>query len=228
MFKLPSMLRILFIAACLSAPLAAVAQVSILKDASPDYVEKLVATARANYPKFKWAAAKAEYARIGVSKAKLSWFDFLQLSYGYTPNFVRQEGASTYYSPSQIGIFMNIGNILQKPAVVKQAKQEYTVARLDMEVTDLNLETMVRTRYYLYLKQLNILQLRVGMVSDASDQLKGLRFKFENGQIPFDSYNQAQLAYSRQVEEKISAEADMLIARSSLEELLGAKLEDIN
>jgi outer membrane protein TolC len=217
---------ILILALCIT--IGATAQESIIGDAAPDYVEKLVAIARENYPKFKWTAAKTDIARINISKAKLSWFDFLQVSYGYTPGFAgRENNTAPYYSPSQIGIFMNVGNLLQKPAAVRIARAEYTVAGLDKQVVDLNIETMVRQRYYLYLKHLGILKLRTGMQSDASDLLKGLKYKFERGQVTFEIYNQAQLAYSSQVQEKITAESDMLISRSSLEELLGTKLENI-
>jgi outer membrane protein TolC len=221
-------IRIIIILLALSGAFAASAQESIISDASPDYVEKLVVLARENYPKFKWTAAKTDIARINISKAKLSWFDFLQVSYGYTPGYTRTDNNVTpYYSPSQVGIFMNVGNLLQKPAAVRIARAEYTVAGLDKQVVDLNVETMVRQRYYTYLKHLGILKLRTGMQSDASDQLKGLKYKFERGQVTFETYNQAQLAYSSQVQEKITAESDMLISRSSVEELIGTKLENI-
>src|SRR4051812_14093684 len=76
---------ILSIFLALPAGAVAIAQESMMQDVSPAFVERLVATARANYPKFKWTSAKVEAAQVNVNRAKLSWFDFLQVSYWYTP-----------------------------------------------------------------------------------------------------------------------------------------------
>ena len=217
------------IACCVLSAASANAQESILTDAKPAYVDRLVAVAREKYPRFKLTATRVEAARIGISRAKLSWLDFLQVSYLYTPQFTRQENTNPYFANGyQLGFFMNVGTIIQKPAVIRLARTEYTAATLEKSAADLNIETQVRQRYYTYLKQLNLLKLRTNMLGDAGDLLKGLKLKFERGQVTFESYNQAQISYSSQAEDKITAEADMLIAQSNLEELLGEKLENIH
>lgn len=205
------------------------AQETMIPDVSPAYLERLVKASRANYAKFKWTSAKVNTAEIGVNRAKLSWFDFLQVSYYYTPSVQNEVTNNTGYNSNgyQLGFFMNIGNILQKPAVVRQAKSDVLVARFDKEVVDMNIEAQVKQRYYTYVSRMNILKLRSSVQADAADLLKSLKFKFEKGQITFESYNQARISYSGITQEKITSEAEMLIAKSSLEELLGTSIENL-
>ena len=64
-------------------------------------------------------------------------------------------------------------------------------------------------------------------MENADGITKESKHKFEKGEITFDTYNSTYLAYSNSVQTKMDAEAAYLIAKSNLEEIIGAKLEDI-
>lgn len=69
--------------------------------------------------------------------------------------------------------------------------------------------------------------MRAQSVDDAESILKIVKIKFEKGEETFEKYNQALLTFGNQNEGKIQNEANLLIAKADLEELLGQKLETI-
>ena len=140
------------------------------------------------------------------------------------PNSGRNNGLLNGY---QLGLFLNAGALLQRPFIVKGAKAQLEEARLNQQISEIGIEAAVKQRYYTYLQQSNILKLRTKALIDAEDMLKNVKFKFEKGEVPFETYNNALINLSAYSQEKITAEANLLIAKSSLEELLGTNLENI-
>jgi hypothetical protein len=53
----------------------------------------------------------------------------------------------------QLGFFVNIGAILQKPSLIKQAKGELAIAQFDKESFDLNMEAEIKKRYFTYIQK---------------------------------------------------------------------------
>lgn len=203
------------------------AQESIFPAVSKNYLDLLVATAKANYPRMKTYGNRINIAETNVKRTKLSWFDVFSFSFLYSPN-----NSTTLINPSilngyQVGMFVNIGGILQKPSLVKQAKLELEVARSEREEYELNIEAMVKQRYYLYVQSLTMLKLKTSTMTDAESSMKQAKYRFEKGEESLQEYNNVTMAYTGQIQSKIEAETSLLIAKSNLEELLGKKLEDI-
>jgi outer membrane protein TolC len=207
------------------------AQVSMMPDVSQAYLAKLIDTAKANYPKFKATAARVNASKAAYKKAKAGVYDFISLSYVYYPGntypVYGNNSISTALNGYQAGVFLNVGSMLQKPATVTQAREEYKAVAMENETIELNIEQEVRKRYFTYLEYLNIVKIKVKAMGDVEDVQKHIKYKFEKGEVGFDIYNQALLSYSTYSQEKITAEASLLIAKSSLEELLGTTLENI-
>src|SRR5690606_17192496 len=99
------------------------AQESLSKDISYEYLDKLVAVCKANYPRMKMYEARVHVAENGLKKAKLSYFDIFSFSYLFSPNN-NVNTVTPNFGGYQFGFFANIGSILQKPNTVKQARWE--------------------------------------------------------------------------------------------------------
>ena len=203
------------------------AQESILHEVSGQYIELLIATAKANYPRIKTFGKRIDIAEINVKKSKTSWFDIFSFSFLYSPN-----NTTTLINPSilngyQVGMYINIGSILQKPYLIKQAKYDLDIAKLEREEYQLNIEAQVKQRYYLYVQNLAILKLKGLSAADAESSMKQIKYRFEKGEDTFQNYNNVTMSYTDHLQAKIEAEASLLIAKSNLEELLGKKLEEI-
>ncbi len=206
------------------------AQESLMQDISWPYLEKLIATAKEAYPKVKTFDTRIDIARAGVTKAKMSYFDIISLSYLYNPSnsgLVNPNLNTNFLYGYQLGLFVNIGGILQRPFIVRQAKEEKKLAEQEKEVYDLSIEAEVQKRYFMYIQELSILRIHAQSLLDAESLLKHTRYRFEKGEEHLDAYSKILIMFADHQTQKIKAEAAVLIAKSSLEELLGTKLETI-
>jgi len=207
------------------------AQESIMQDLSYTYLDKLIAVAKENYPKVKMLQARVDYAKADVNKTKVSYLDVFTFSYLYSPSntvtLLNQTSNPNLLNGYQLGVFMNIGSLVEKPSMVKEAKRELDVVQYEKETDELNLVAEVKKRYYAYLQQMAILRLRAQTMLDAESMMKDMKNKYEKGEETFEEYNKVLIAYSEHNQEKIITESEVLTAKSNLEELLGEKLEDI-
>lgn len=203
------------------------AQETLSKDISYAYLEKLIAVCKTNYPKVKMYEARISVAENGVKKAKLSYFDIFSLSYIYSPGNNTTTVSDKFLGGYNFGFFANIGSLLQKPNVIKQAKSEFAVAQFDKEANDLNMEAEVKKRYYTYIQKVVSLRLRSGSLLDVESMLANIKHRFEKGEETLENYNKILVMQSDHQQNIINAESELLIAKSNLEELLGQKLENI-
>ena len=203
------------------------AQQSLTKDISYSYLEKLIQLSKTNYPKIKAYEDRLSIAEYGVKRAKKSYFDIFSFSYLYSPTNNTATISTQFLGGYQFGFFANIGSFLQKPIQVKQAKGEYLVAEHEKQAFELNIEAEVKKRYFTYIQRVAVLRIRSGAALDVESLLINVKHRFENGEETLENYNKALLMQSEHHQNTINAESDVLVAKSSLEELLGKKLEDI-
>jgi outer membrane protein TolC len=205
-------------------------QESMIANVDNAFLEKLIAAAKMNYPKMKVNQERLDMAKLSMRKAKLDWLNTFTFTYLYSPaGTASLLNANTSYvlNGYQLGFGISAGAIAERPIQVKTAKEEYKIAQLNLDEYNLNLETIVKQRYYTYIQQQTVLGWRMKTVDGAELTLKEVKAKFEKGQETFDTYNRAQTAYYAIVQAKIENESAYLVAKSNLEEILGAKLESI-
>lgn len=226
MMKLKNILFVVFLLSSGSTH----AQESMMPSVNYVYLEKLVAVARENYPRIKKYAHKLEQANLNLTRTKVGWFNPITLSYTYAPTSTTSttipntNATTTTFAP---GLYLNLGALLSHPYDVKMAKEDVAVAREDVEEFNLSLEAQVRERYFTYIEKQAIVNLRTLASNDAETSQKQLKYKFEKGEESFENYSKALVMFSVSTQNKIEAEGAALIAKVSLEEMLGVKLEDI-
>lgn len=203
------------------------AQESLAKDISYDYLDKLINVCKTNYPRIKMYEDRVSIAEHGIKKAKLSYFDIFSVGYLYSPNNNNTTSSPSFLGGYQFGFFANVGLLLQKPSFIKQAKGEFAAAQHDKEAYDLSMEAEVKKRYFTYIQKVAVLRLRSAAILDVESMLTNIKHRFEKGEESLENYNKALLLQSDHFQNIINAEGDVLNAKSTLEELLGKKLEDI-
>ena len=207
------------------------AQESIMTDVSYPYLEKLIATAKTNYPQAKIKQEQVTIAQNSYLQAKNTWFDAFTFSYIYSPqstlNLAATNAFTSLLTGYQFAISYNLGNLLSKRYTVRNSKENLNIAQLEQQSYDLNIELEVKKRYFTYLQQSAILRLRTKASIDAESILNQTKHQFENGNETVDNYTKASLAFAENNQLRLDAEAAALIAKSSLEEILGEKLEQV-
>ncbi len=202
------------------------AQESMIPELSYPFLEKLIFTAKQNYPLMKANIRRVNFANYNLQKAKLSWFDFFTLSAFYSPSTSVTLTNATL-TGVQIGLFINFSNIIQKPTVIRQSREELAIAQLTAEQYAITLETDVKNRYFRYMQTLSVLKVQNQNAIDIEALYKQLKFKYERGEETLENFTKVMIQNADQRQKIIDAESAVLIAKNALEELVGKKLEEI-
>lgn len=223
------LLRLLFITLFYSVALqfVAKAQESIIPDISYLYLEKLIATAKQNYPRVKQFDLQVASAELDVKKEKLNWLDPFNVSYVSQPNKTVNFIDPSFYSGYQFGINVNIANILQKSNNVKKSKLIFQNTKEQEKEYALTLEAEVKKRYFTYIEQLNTVKLFTKSFEDAKGLLTALKLRYERGEVTTEIYLQGLTSFNNVNQQKLAAEGAFLSAKASIEELTITRIEDI-
>lgn len=212
----------------IAGSLGVCAQNSMMPEVSYPLLTRMVQLAKDNYPRTKIFEKQVAIASTGVRQAKSGWLDVLNLAYMRTENLGATKTNAYMLNGYQYGLNINIGSLVQRPAQIKAAKQELQLAVEAQREYDKLIETLVKERYFTYIKQLTTVKLRIKSVQDTETVMKLALARFEKGEISYDNYNLALVAHTDQVQERIEAEASLLIAKAGLEELIGTTLEELS
>jgi len=186
------------------------AQLTIIPDLSDTYVNKLIDTAKKNYPRVRSYQNRINIANSNISKTKAGLLNALTVSYIY-----------------QAGVFVNIGALVSQPSLIKQAREELIIAHNDQDEYFITLTTEVKKRYYMYIQRGAEVKLQTRSTLETESALKDAKYRFQKGELTFEDYNKMQIQYTEHQQTKIQAEANLFTAKADLEELLGTKLENI-
>jgi outer membrane protein TolC len=203
------------------------AQESLLYNVSDSFLQRLIDTAIANYPRMQVYAKRIESARHEVKRVKAGWFDAFNFSYLYSPNNTTTIVDPNLLNGYQLGMFVNVGSLLQRPAIIKKAKTDVAITKAEQDEYVLNITALVKQRYYLYIQAKSILKMKSQSLMDVASTVQQIQYKYEKGETSLDDYNKSLVSYEDRIEGKMEAESSLLIAKSNLEELLGTKLENI-
>ena len=205
------------------------AQDDIASQINPPLLQKYIDLAKEYYPKRKMYRASELSAKAKIGAAKAGYLESMNVSYFYRPDNAAIVDTTNPYSINgfQFGVYLNLGLFLRTPSLVKQAREEYNSASYLTKEYDILLETDVKQRYFEYLQWLSDLKVKNQAYIDNKTSSDGLRYKFEKGEVSLDVYTKAKSLTSISSSEKLQAELNMLKAKSSLEALIGKKLEEV-
>lgn len=210
------------------------AQNSIIEDIDSTLLKKYISLALQNYPRKLAFDERAKRAKSIVTTAKVSWLDPFFAGFYYRPENggIGVAGGGTLtqlYTNNgfQFGINVSLGTLLSKPSLIKTAKSDYKAAKAESDEYKITLTTEVKGRYYDYLLTKRQLELR----NLSAQSLKALssdsKAKYERAEITLDTYTASKNAATESEVQLLTAEDAYLKAKSSLESIIGMRLEDV-
>ena len=155
------------------------------------------------------------------------WLDAVTGSYVYSPRNSLNLANPTFFNGYQISFSVNLGTLLSKPFATRTARENLNIAQYQQQQYNLNIEAQVKRLYFSYLEAQADLRNRTRAVTDGEIAVKQLKYTFQKGETSFHDYNEALTSLYNQSSFKVQSELSMLNAKANLEEILGAKLEDI-
>jgi len=170
-------------------------------------------------------------AKSDLSAAKISWLDPFSFQYVTRSNDANVNGVALttadLLTGYQIGVNFNPGILFAKPAVIKRAKEQIKMAQANSDEYLVQLEALVRTRYFIYLQYQKSLLPVNNAYLDAESNVKAIKVKYQRGEATFLDYNSASITFNENFQTKLQTEANYLNAKVALEELTVVKLEYI-
>jgi outer membrane protein TolC len=203
------------------------AQESFVTEVNYPYLDKLIATAKKNYPEVKIRQAQINAAKATLTQSKVMWLDAFTGSYIYSPRNSLNLTNPTFFNGYQISISVNLGTLLSKPFATRVAHENVNIAQYQQQQYSLSIEASVKRLYFTYLEAQADLRNRARAVTDGEIAVKQLKYTFQKGETTFHDYNEALTSLYNQNSFKVQSELAMLTSKANLEEILGVKLEEV-
>jgi outer membrane protein TolC len=203
------------------------AQETMFQDISYPYLEKLIATAKKNYPQARVVQDQVDVARSTFHQSSFTWLDAFTASYIYSPQSAINATQPVIFKGYQLVATVSLGSLFEKPYTIHNARIGVKIAEEQQEEYYLTLEAQVKQYYFAYIEAQADLRNKVNAVQDASTGVKQLKYTFEKGEVSFEVYNQALTNLYYQNSFRLQAELAVFTAKTNLEQYLGTKLESI-
>ena len=203
------------------------AQETLFKDLSYQYLEKLIAAAKKNYPEAQVKARQVEIARSTFHQASFGWLEAFSASYIYSPQSSINITNPTIFKGYQLVASVSLGSLFERPYTIHNARLAVKVAEAQQQEYFLLLEAQIKRFYFAYIAAQADLRNKVTAVTNAETATKNLKYTFEKGETSFDVYNASLNNLYNQNSFRIQAELNVFTAKTNLEELIGDKLESI-
>lgn len=215
---------------------AAFAQETIIDEINNTTLQKYIELAKQNFPRKKAFDTKVERTKSALNMSKASWLDIFNGNYYYSPSsttgtFVSPGGTGGINNQTgqlvirgfSAGISVNLGNFASKPSLIKMAKADYTLAKLEADEYNNTLANEVKARYYDYLLAKKQLTLRTLAAQSYKSIINDTKLKYERAEIPIEVYTAARNAATESEALALTAEVAFLKAKNSLEDIIRNK-----
>lgn len=219
------------------------AQDAIIDEVNDATLQKYIELAKKNFPRKKAFDTRVDRSKSALNMAKSSWLDIFNGGYYFSPS----SSSGTFISPggaagpggasSQTGQFVvrgfsagvsvNLGNLISKPSIVKMAKADYELAKLESTEYDNTLTTEVKSRYYDYLLAKKQLALRTVAAENYKTVINDAKLKYERAEIAIEVYTASRTLATESESQALTAEVTFLKAKNALEDVIGTKLENV-
>ncbi len=203
------------------------AQESMFQDLSYPYLEKLIATAKKNYPQMRVLQDQVDIARSTFHQSSFSWFDGFTASYIYSPQTTVNVTQPVIFKGYQLVATISLGSLFEKPYTIHNARVAVKIAEENEAQYNLTIEAQVKRFYFAYIEAQADLRNKINAVQDATTAVSQLKHTFDKGETTYTVYSGALTNLYNQNSFRIQAELAVFTAKTNLEEYLGTKLESI-
>ncbi len=213
---------------------------------SKDFTEYLVQLAWMNNPANASLQNRKKIAEQEIKLAKKDWLNTLGVSGGVSRQpVVITEPIFNPGNPNQVisfnpvltdervtgvsgGVNFAFGQLFSTKNKAEAARQRVEIAQNEIDQQKLEVRAETLRRYQGFKLALEILKARAQLEQDSKSAFDLVTQQYRNDERTFKDYNEASTAYHQAVEGRIKAESEVQVARISLEEIVGAKWDEIN
>lgn len=191
------------------------------------FEEKLVRLAWKNYPQNKVWEHRTVQAEEQVLQSRLGWLKPVSLQLYYGEPHINPDFNSTFFPRYNLGVNVNIGEILTTPSRIREKEEEVHIAQANYNTQKHFIRAEVIRRHQKYLIQMELLKVHIQVQEQANNAFLDVTRKFKDGRADLDEYTNTALVYNNSIERRLNSEGELKIAKAQLEELIGVPLESV-
>ncbi|MCA6078769.1 TolC family protein [Fulvivirga sedimenti] len=195
------------------------------------FAEKLVRLAWENNPANRILESRYRISDIQIDQARWEWLDNFRITGNINEYTINPDpdllDRNLFFPRYNISGMVSLGYFVNIPLAVKEKKEELNITRYTIDQQKLAIRAEVLRRYEEYLKMREILKVESEAQEDLFSALSLVEQNFRNGSATIEEYNGALEKYNNQRIRKITAQGDFNMAKISVEELIGVRLEDV-
>ncbi len=124
-----------------------------------------------------------------------------------------------------IGIGVNIGDLIVRKHKIKAADQKIKIAEADVNQQKLKIRAETLSRYQKYISTFEVLKARIQSLSTAEANKAFIADLWSENKVKFEDSNEANKTYFEALEAKINADLEVKLAKINVEEIVGIKWE---
>lgn len=197
----------------------------------------LVQLAWANQPASRIGNSELTIAKEETKQASLKWTEQFRvvadvnqvnLSYWLYKDDFSRNGQNVFIPQPlwSVQASLNLGDVFVRPSTVKAAREKEKIAQEEIHISKLEIREKVLSAYQNYQLKKELVPVRIKAEEDAYQAYVFSTERFKDGKMKFEEYNQASLAYSQAQEARITAAADVKLAKTALEAMIGVSYEE--
>jgi len=198
------------------------------------FPERLVQLAWQNYAVNRAFDLDVESSEAAIRLAKLVWWELISLQLNINSRTVSSigqfevpEGDNQFFPWYNVGVSLSPSKFFTIPAKVHIAEYEYEKSTQALNAQKLRLRAETLTRYEIYKHNLETVKMVSENFEIANSTFILIREKFNKGEATLADFNAANSARIGSLTGKLGAEMQFNLAKISLEELVGMKLEEV-
>jgi outer membrane protein TolC len=196
-----------------------------------DLAEYLVQVAWLNQPESAIAEEEVKVAHDEAKITRKEWMRDVQATFNLNEANLQGQGVdengNVYFPRYNLGVGVNLFSITSQKAKNDVSKHDVKIAqhKVNQRKLEIRAETLMRYAKFKLAKEL--FKTSSLMEQEASANYLLIQQLYKSDEKTFDEYTTAATAYYQAQEARLKAETNVLLAKYSLEEMLGIKWEQV-
>lgn len=194
-----------------------------------DFSEYLVQLAWQNNPASLIVLDEVKNAQDEARNARKEWMRDVQATFNLNEANLRatDSSGSVFFPRYNFGLNLNLYNILSQKGKSRIGRREVEIAEQKVNEKKLEIRAETLSRYAVFRLNKALLKTRTLVEQETYNNFILIQQLYKTDEKTFEDYSAASSAYYEAQEARLRAETDVLLAKLSLEEIIGLKWEQV-
>jgi outer membrane protein TolC len=194
-----------------------------------DFSEYLVQLAWLNQPESAIAQDEVKNAQDDAKNTRKEWMRDVQATFNLNEGNLQgaDDNGNVFFPRYNFGLGVNLYNITSQKTKNNIGKRDVRIAEHKLNQRKLEIRAETLQRYALYKLAKQLYKTRTLAEQEANANYLVIQQLYKTDEKTFEEYTTASSAYYAAQEARLKAETDVLLAKISLEEMIGIKWEQV-